>query len=423
MPNIRVVIAGAGFGGLEAVKKLSVSKDIEITLLDRTNHHLFQPLLYQVATAALGPTDIAIPTRTLTTAMKNVSVLMGEAAGIDKDKKVLYCRCGRALPYDYLVLAMGALTNYYGNDHWEKYSIGLKSITDAIRIRNRLLLSFEKAEVESAGGNTTAGPLNFVIIGGGPTGVELAGAIAELSHKIIRKDFRKIDPALSVITLIEAGPRLLPSFSEVSSRIAGIQLEKRGVGVLLNAKVLDIDGDGVRVGDGHIGSKNVIWTAGIKANPFTSKLGVPLDNRGRVIVNEHCSLRGYPEIFVVGDMASFSPDTGKPLPEVSPVAMQEGRYAAGAILKKIGNERMFPFKYNDKGSMATIGRNDAVAEIKDLHFSGFAGWITWLAVHLFYQVGFKNKISILLTWVWSYITNRATARLIQTPVDERPCIE
>ncbi|MBF0216367.1 MAG: NAD(P)/FAD-dependent oxidoreductase [Candidatus Omnitrophica bacterium] len=423
MPNIKVVIAGAGFGGLGAVKKLAKNKKIEITLIDKTNHHLFQPLLYQVASAALGPTDIAIPTRMLTTAMKNVTVLMGEVSGIDKDNKVLFCRCGRALKYDYLILALGAITNYYGNDHWEKYSTGLKSITDAIRIRNRLLLSFEKAEVEGIGGHNASDALSFVIIGGGPTGVELSGAIAELSHRIIRKDFRRIDPALSLITLIEAGPRLLPSFSPVSSEIARTQLEKRGVDVLLSAKVQDIDGKGVRLADKCIASKNIIWTAGVRANPFGAELKVPLDNKGRVRVNEYCSLPGYPEIFIIGDMASFGADTRKPLPEVSPVAMQQGRYAAGTILDMAGNKKILPFKYVDKGSMATIGRNDAVAEIKDIHLSGFTGWVTWLAVHLFYQVGFKNKIAILITWVWSYLTNRAAARLIQPPVEDVPAGE
>ena len=409
--QIHVVVVGAGFGGLQVVKKLANRKGIQVTVVDKTNHHLFQPLLYQVATAVLSPSDIAIPARSLTTKMPNVSVMMTEATNVDKEKKLLYCH-DKVLPYDYLVLAMGARTSYFGHDQWAEFAPGLKSLADALRIRRNILLSFEQAELAEKAPDV-ASLLRCVIIGGGPTGVELAGSIAELAHTIIRKDFRRIDPATTEVVLIEAGPRLLPSFSPVLAKITKLQLEKRGVTVMLNAPVLNIDERGVHLQDRVIKAQSMIWAAGVETNPFASKLNVALDQAKRVIVNRFCALEEHPEIFVIGDMANFSEGLAHPLPGVSPVAMQQGRFVARTIVNDLKGAARRPFAYLDKGQMATIGRKDAIAEVGPLKLSGVMGWLAWLFVHLFYQVGFKNKVSILLAWVWSYLRFRAGARLIE----------
>lgn len=408
-----IVIVGAGFGGLEAVKKLSENKNLKITLIDRQNHHLFQPLLYQVATAELSPADIAIPARALTAKMKNVSVVMADVMEVDKENRIIHFD-ETLLYYDYLILAMGARTGYFGNENWEKHTIGLKNIKDALEIRRRLLLSFEQAEIHPERSEEL---LNFIIVGGGPTGVELAGAIAELAHDIIKNEFRKIDPAKSKITLIEAGPKLVPSFSDELCEYTKKQLEKRGVHVLLNTKVGDIDKEGVHTGNTLLKGNMIIWAAGVEANPFTEKLGVKTDRQKRVLVNQFCSLEEHPEIFVIGDMAAFSDQkTGMPLPGVSSVAMQQGRYVAGIIKTEIDGKQRVSFQYKDKGNMATIGRKDAIAEIKSFKLKGIIGWLTWLFVHLYYVVGFKNRVSTLITWMWSYITLGAGARVIQEPV-------
>lgn len=407
-----VIIVGAGFAGLQAVKTLGNKKGYQVTLVDKTNHHLFQPLLYQVASSVLSPSDIAIPTRSLTTKYKNVRVILSALKGIDKkEKKVILDH--KEIPYDYLVLALGAQTSYFGNDHWEQYATGLKSLRDALKIRQKLLLSFEEAEL-SGDPEKVSELLNYIVIGGGPTGVEVAGAIAELSQNILRKDFSVIDSAQSKVVLIEAGPRLLPGFSEKSSKITLKELEKRGVSVLLNSSVIDIDKHGVHLKDRVLESSNIIWAAGVAANKFSEQLGVELDKSGRVIVDSHCSIKEHPEIFALGDMACFlNPKSGEPLPGVSPVAMQQGRYVGKLILREgKGKKRTKGFVYLDKGNMATIGRSDAIAEVGSLRMSGFIGWIGWLVVHLFYQVGFKNKISILIGWVWNYIRFKAGARLI-----------
>jgi NADH:ubiquinone reductase (H+-translocating) len=407
-----VVIVGAGFAGLQAVKTLANKKGFQVTLVDKTNHHLFQPLLYQVASSVLSPTDIAIPTRSLTTKYENVHVVLSALKGINKkEKKVILDH--KSLSYDYLVLALGAQTSYFGNDHWGKYATGLKNLRDALKIRQKVLMSFEKAEL-SGDKDKVAELLNYVVIGGGPTGVEVAGAIAELSQNIIRKDFRLIDSAKSKVILIEAGPRLLPAFSEKSSKITLKEIEKRGVTVMLNTSVNEIDEQGVHIADRLIESSNIIWAAGVAANKITQQLDVELDKAGRVIVDSHCSIKDYPEIFALGDMACFiDSKNGNPLPGVSPVAMQQGRYVGKTILQEgKGKQRKKGFVYLDKGNMATIGRSDAVAEVGSFRMSGFIGWIAWLVVHLFYQVGFKNKVSILIGWVWNYIRFKAGARLI-----------
>lgn len=418
MSEKTIVLVGAGFAGLQVIHKLGNVKGINLIVIDKTNHHLFQPLLYQVASSVLSPADIAIPTRSLTTNYKNVQVILGEVQDINLGHNKVHLK-NTTIQYDYLILALGAKTSYFGNEHWEEYAVGLKSLEDALKIRQKILLSFEKAEIQQ-NPEKAREMLKFVIVGGGPTGVEMAGAIAELAHHIIRKDFRFIDPALSEIYLIEAGPRLLPSFSEKSSIEAKKELEKRGVKVLLNTKVLNIDDKGVYTNNQTIFTQNIIWAAGVRANSLTDKLDVEKDKAGRIIVNSFCSIPNYPNVFAIGDVACFIDEkTNKPLPGVSPVAMQQGRYVAKLIKEELrGKSRKENFIYFDKGSMATIGRKDAVAEFAGLKISGFLGWLAWLFVHLFYQVGFKNKVSILITWIWSYVTFKAGARLITNLEEE-----
>ncbi|MBK6604098.1 MAG: NAD(P)/FAD-dependent oxidoreductase [Leptospiraceae bacterium] len=410
-----VVIVGAGFAGLQAAKKLGNKKGIKVTVVDKNNHHLFQPLLYQVASSVLSPADIAIPTRSITTNFENISIIMSELKEINKEHKKLHLE-HTTIQYDYLILAMGARTSYFGNDHWKKFAPGMKNLSDALKVRKNILVSFERAELE-ANPAKVAELLSYVVIGGGPTGVELSGAIAELSHQIIRNDFRFIDSSVSKITLIEGGPRLLASFSEKSSEVARKELVKRGVEVRLNTRVVNIDEEGVHTGTEIIKSHNIIWAAGVAASPFGAKLEVALDKSGRVMVNKHCAIPSNPEIFCIGDMANFSEDLERPLPGVSPVAMQQGRYVADVILNELKGKERKAFQYFDKGSMATIGRMDAVAEMGNLRLSGLLGWLSWLVIHLFYQVGFKNKVSILVTWIWSYISFQAGARLIQNEED------
>ncbi|MBW0435036.1 NAD(P)/FAD-dependent oxidoreductase [Leptospira yasudae] len=410
----KVVIIGAGFGGLQAVKKLSQNENLDITVIDKKNHHLFQPLLYQVATAVLSPADIAIPTRSLVGESENVTVVLGEATKIDTATKTVYYQ-NTSTNYDYLILSAGAKSSFFGNDHWEKYTIGLKNLKDALKIRHKLLISFEKAEL-SGDPEVVKSLLNYVIIGGGPTGVELAGSIAELSHQIIRDEFHMIDPALSKITLIEASPRLLMTFDASLGEFAKHRLERRGVEVLTGTRVVDINEHGVQLEGKTIPTETVIWAAGVQANSIAATLGATLDRGGRVMVDEFCNIEGHPEVFVIGDIANYSKGLERPLPGVSPVAMQQGRYVAALIQGDLKNKKRKPFRYVDKGSMATIGRTDAIAQIGAIKMKGFFGWLAWLFVHLFYQVGFKNKVTILITWVWSYIAFRAEARVIQDEI-------
>lgn len=412
----KIIVIGAGFGGLQAVKKLSKDKRLDITLIDKTNHHLFQPLLYQVSSAVLSAPDIAIPARHLTANKENVEVIMGEVTSIDLVNKLVHLE-DKKIKYDYLILAMGAQTGYFGNQNWKENSLPLKNLDDALRIRNKLLLAFEQSELHPG----KAGELlSFVIVGGGPTGVELAGAFAELSHKIIKREYRKIDTSKTRIVLIEAGPDLLPSFDRELSSYTKAELVKRGVNVLTDTRVLDVFKNGVLVknlsgSEQKIEAEFVIWAAGVEANSITKSLDVPVDRTGRIKVNQNCSVENYPGVFAIGDIADFTGEDGKPLPGVSPVAMQQGRYVADYIRKEISGKTMPPFRYTDKGSMATIGRNTAIAQKGKLKFKGTLGWLGWLFVHLFYQVGFKNKVSILITWIWSYLTFGASARVIINP--------
>ena len=414
-----VVIIGAGFSGLQAVKKLAKDKSVRITLIDRSNHHLFQPLLYQVASAVLSPADIAIPIRSLMHKKKNVTVLMDTVTGIDKDSKEIILGDKR-ISYDYLILAAGAKTGYFGHNDWMKYTLGLKTLFDALRIRNRILKSFEKAENHP---EMAKDLMRYIIIGGGPTGVELSGSLAELSHSIINDDFRNINTRKSDIILIEGGADLIPSFDRSLSVYAKKKLEKRNVRVMLNSKVIKIEDNKVflktQEGEKILTANIIIWAAGVEAVYLNNTFGLPVDRQNRLIVNSFCSFRDHPEIFAIGDSINFKDKDGKILPGVSSVAMQQGRYAATAIRELIHGKELKPFRYKDKGSMATVGRKDAVADIFGIKFTGFIGWIMWLGLHLFYQVGFKNKVSILLTWMWSYITFGASARLIQeTPTKE-----
>ncbi|MEP7146061.1 MAG: NAD(P)/FAD-dependent oxidoreductase [bacterium] len=411
-----VVVVGAGFGGLQAVKKLSADNNLKITLIDKTNHHLFQPLLYQIASAVLSPADIAIPSRSLTEKMKNVTVIMDEVTQIDKDNNTV-CLDGRSIKYDYLILAMGARTGYFGHNDWKKYTSALKNLTDALQIRKRLLLSFEEAENDPSQAPKL---LKYIIIGGGPTGVELAGSIAELAHNMVRKDFRNIDTGKAEIILIEGGSDLVPTFDRELSVYTKKQLEKRGVRVMLNTRVEKIEDKKVFIktyGEQKLLEGNIIiWAAGVEPVPLTQKLGVELDKSKKVVVNQYCSLDQYPNVFVIGDMADFRTEEGKPLPGLSPVAMQQGRYVAKFIINKLRGKPTKPFHYTDKGNMATIGRRNAIAEYKSFKMTGLLGWLAWLFVHLYYQVGFKNKISILITWMWSYLTFGAGARVILSPI-------
>jgi NADH dehydrogenase len=414
IPKKKIVVIGAGFGGLQVVKGLANHPNFEVTLVDKTNHHLFQPLLYQVATAVLSPADIAIPSRSITTNFKNVKVYMGLVDQIDFKKKEITFS-GRAESFDSLIIAIGAQTSYFGNDEWRKHSFGLKNLKDALAIRRRILVSFEEAEL-CGDPEVAKSILNYVIIGGGPTGVELAGSIAELSHYSIRRDFRIIDSAMTKVTLIEAGPRLLSNFNEELSNFTQIELEKRGVEVLINSPVQSIDAEGVTLKNGKILSKTIIWAAGVEAAPLTRLLPYEKDKSGRVLVDEYCRIIENPDVFVIGDAANFSHGLKKSLPGVSPVAMQQGRYVAKYLINMQRAKKTNPFAYFDKGNMATIGRNDAVAEFGIFRLKGFIGWLGWLFVHLIYQVGFKNKITTLISWIWSYITVRAGARLIQEEI-------
>jgi len=404
----KVVIIGAGFGGLNAAKDLK-RVDVDVTILDRRNHHLFQPLLYQVAGAALNPADIAMPIRHIFRRQKNAGVFLAEAIGIDTARKVVQLADGE-VPYDYLIVATGATHSYFGHDEWEEVAPGLKTIEDALLIRRRVLLAFENAEREQ-NAELQRPWLNFVIVGGGPTGVELAGALAEISRQTLAMDFRRIDPASARIILVEGVSRLLPSYPADLSEAAKRQLLKLGVEVRTNAKVTAIDPDGVMLGAERIAARTVIWAAGVAASPLARSLCIPLDRAGRVIVEQDLSVPGHREVFVIGDLAAVRSD-GKPVPGIAPAAIQEGKHTAKNIAREVRGESRLPFHYRDKGTMATIGRAAAVADLGRLKFTGLIAWLAWLVVHIFYLIGFRNRVLVLLEWAWSYLTTQRGARLI-----------
>jgi len=406
---VHVVIVGAGFGGLAAARVLAEAP-VRVTIVDRSNHHLFQPLLYQVAMAALSPAEIAVPIRAVLREERNITVLMAEVTSFDLAAGSLALADGTTLAWDYLIVAAGAETNYYGHPEWALHAPGLKSIEDAIEIRRRVLVALERAE--SAADETVRRQLlSFVVIGGGPTGLELAGAIAELARPIAASDFRRIDPSWIRVVLIEAGERLLAAFDPVLSEKAALSLAEIGVTVRTGARVTDIDARGVWLGDELIPSSSILWTAGVRANGLAARLGVPLDRAGRVLVGDDCALPGYPRVFAIGDVACFETPSG-PLPGVSPVAMQQGRHVARLIARDLRGDAREPFHYVDKGSMATIGRTRAVAQVGRLRLSGLLAWLMWLFVHLWYLIDRRNRISVFLDWCWSYLTFRHGARLI-----------
>src|SRR2546427_1746690 len=405
----RVVIVGSGFGGLEAAKKLAC-ENVQLTVVDRTNYHLFQPLLYQVATAALSPADIAAPVRAILHKCKNVEVMLAEVQSVDVNKRMVHAG-DLDLIYDYLILATGARHSYFGHPEWERLAPGLKSLEDAVEIRRRLLMAFEYAErITDEAARKAA--MTFVIIGGGPTGVEMAGAIAEIARYTLAKDFRHIDPSQARVILIEGEPRLLAAYPEDLSASALKQLVDLGVEVRTAARATNLTEAGVQIGEEFIPCHVKIWAAGNDASFVGKTLGAPVDRVGRVLINNDLTIPGHPEIQVIGDLANFSHQTGQPLPGVSPVAMQQGRHAARNVLAMIGGGKPQRFWYWDKGSMATIGRNKAVADLNVVHFSGLPAWLVWLFVHILFLVGFRNRVVVLFQWAWAYFTFNKGARLI-----------
>jgi NADH:ubiquinone reductase (H+-translocating) len=405
-----VVILGAGFGGLTAAQSLRRAH-VRVTVIDRRNHHLFQPLLYQVAMAGLSPAEIASPIRTVLRMQRNATVLLANVTAVDLANKKLVLDDG-SIDYDFLIYAPGMQNSYFGHDEWERYAPGLKSIEDAVEIRRRVLLAFERAE-RSVDDEERERLLTFVVIGGGPTGVELAGAIAELSRTVLAREFRRIDPGHARVILIEAGPRILPSFDEDLALRAVDQLSEIGVDVRIGTRVTTIDDDGVVVQqDGEterVEARTVVWGAGVAPTPLAKTLGVPLDRIGRVLVEPDCSMPGHPEAYAIGDAAVFlhTPDK-KPLPGVSPVAMQQARHVAHAIVHRSHE----PFHYFDKGTMATIGRSRAIAQTGSLRLTGFTAWLAWLVVHIWYLIGFRNRIAVMANWAYAYFAYRRGARLI-----------
>jgi NADH dehydrogenase len=408
-PLPRVVIIGAGFGGLEAAKHLA-GESVYVTVIDRTNYHLFQPLLYQVATAALSPADIAAPIRGILGQDKNMEVILAEVRSIDTAARIVQID-ERAIPYDYLIVATGARHSYFGHPEWEKLAPGLKSLEDAVEIRRRILLAFEFAE-KTTDPEARAAAMNFVIIGGGPTGVEMAGAIAEIARETLAKDFRHIDPSAARVILVEGDKRVLSVYPEDLSASALKQLQELGVEVITGVHATNLTEKGLEVAGKFIPCRVKIWAAGNAASAIGKTLGVPIDKAGRVIVQPDLTIPGHPEVQVIGDLANLAAKDGKPLPGVSPVAIQEGRHAAKNILHMIEGAKPQPFYYWDKGSMATIGRNRAVADLNFIHFSGLPAWIAWLFIHILYLVGFRNRLAVLFQWAWAYLTFNKGARLI-----------
>lgn len=420
MNRPRVVIIGAGFGGLYAARALRKA-DVDVTVVDRTNHHVFQPLLYQVATATLTPTDIAVPIRWLLRSQQNTEVTIGEVTQIVPDRRVVRLADGRELAYDYVIVAAGARHSYFGHSEWERRAPGLKSVEDAIELRRRWLTAFERAETATNEADREAN-LTFVIVGGGPTGVELAGMLPTIARFALPKDFRHIDTASARIILIEGGPRLLPAFPEDLSAHAKADLVDLGVEVLTDTRVVDVGNDFVDIGGRKIVANTIFWAAGNAAAPIGAGIGAPLDRMGRVVVEPDLSVAGHPEIFVVGDLAVLT-SGGKPVPGVAPAAMQSGRTAARNVVHSVRGEGREVFRYRNKGDLATIGRYRAVGVLAGRHLTGALAWWTWLLVHIMYLAGFRNRLSVLLEWGYSFFTYQRGARLITAhnpPPPERP---
>ena len=409
MTNPRIVIVGAGFGGLSAAKALA-GKPFDVTVIDRHNYHLFQPLLYQVATASLSPAEIASPIRGILQRAQNVNVMLGKVSGIDLERREVLAE-GRRVPYDTLILATGAQHAYFGHGDWAAFAPGLKTIDDATYIRRRILLAFEKAETETDPAER-ARLLNFVIVGGGPTGVEMAGAIAELANRALAEDFRSIDPRAARIILVEAAPRLLTPFDPPLSEAARTSLEQLGVEVRLGTPVTALDGAGVSVGTERIEARTVIWGAGVIASPAGEWLGAETDRAGRVKVTPDLSVPGHPDIFVIGDTAAIDDANGNPLPGVAPVAKQQGNYVAALLIARQKGKTVAPFRYRDLGSLATIGRKRAIIQMGRLKMKGFIAWLLWCVAHIYYLIGFRNRFVVAISWLWNYITFQRATRLI-----------
>lgn len=407
---IQILVIGGGFAGLNAAKVLAGAKHVEVTLIDKKNYHLFQPLLYQVATAGLSPAEIAVPIRSIFSKYKNIKVFQDTVHSINVKEKVLSSNSGK-YHYDYLILACGVSPYYFGNEEWEEFAPGLKTVEQATEIRRRVLTAFEKAEVEKDI-DKKGRLLTFVIVGGGTTGVELAGALAELSRFTFAKDFKHIDPKLARIILIEADRRILPSFSEKLSVQATRDLLNLGVDVWTGKRVTEIHPNGVDIGIEKIKAATIIWAAGIRATGLNRQLESEMDSMGRVFVEPDLSLKNHPEIFVAGDQAHFSHQIEKPLEAIAPVALQQGRFIAKNILREIQGKSRRVFQYSDKGQLATIGRSKAVLEISELKLRGLLAWLAWLFVHIYSLIGFKNRLFVLLQWAFSYLTYQKGARLI-----------
>ena len=405
----RVVVIGGGFGGLLAVRSLKRAP-VKITLIDRRNYHTFQPLLYQVATAGLSPGEIAAPIRWILRGQHNVEVLLGEVQDFDLTRKVVKLP-DLEIPYDYLIIATGASHAYFGHDDWEPFAPGLKTIEDAIEIRRRVFLAFELAERQVQQGESQT-PLNFVVVGGGPTGVELAGTLTEIAHRVLADEFHAIDPKRARIVLYEGGPRVLATYPEDLSRSAEEQLRQLGVEVHTSSVVTQVEPGSIHVGEKQIPAAVVLWAAGVSASPLGKKLGVPIDRAGRVLVNPDLSIPGHSEVFVIGDLASLKQKNGKPVPGVAPAAMQQGKATAKNIRRDLDREPREDFSYWDKGNLATIGRAAGVADFGKFHISGFLAWLSWLFIHIFFLIGFRNRVVVMISWAWSYFTYERGARLI-----------
>lgn len=418
MSHTKVVILGGGFAGLNAAKALGHAK-LDVWLIDQTNHHLFQPLLYQVATAALSPGDIAVPIREILSHYENITVIMGEVEKIDKTQNVVILLGGEQISFDYLIVALGAKHSYFGHNEWEALAPGLKTLGDALNIRERILISFEKAErCDSI--SEAKKYLNFVIIGGGPTGVEMAGAIAEIAYETMLKNFRRIDVTKTKIYLIEGSSHILPVYPERLSKKAKHYLERMGVQVITGKRVTNITSEGVVVENSFIPAHNILWAAGNQASPVLQTLEVPLDRQGRVIVGKDLAIPDHPDIFVIGDAACAMDQKGSPLPGLAPVAVQQGRYVAMLLRKRTPPQDRPPFRYFDKGSMATIGKTKAIGVFGKIQFSGFIAWLAWCFVHILYLIGFRNRFSVISHWLFSYFTNRKGARLIyRSPIEKK----
>jgi len=403
------VIVGGGFGGLTAARALR-NAPVAVTLVDRRNHHLFQPLLYQVATAALSPADIASPIRWILRHQRNAEVLLGDVVGVDTGLRIVQLADGE-IPYDFLIVAAGATHAYFGHDEWRKLAPGLKTLEDALEIRRRVLLAFERAERQPDPVRRKA-LLTFVLVGGGPTGVELAGALAEISRQSLARDFRHFDPGSAKVILIEAGPALLAAFPESLRAAARHDLERLGVEVRTGAAVTRVEPGRVTVGNDTIAAETILWAAGVAASPLGARLGVPLDRAGRVLIEPDLTIPGHPEVFVIGDLASMKNKDGRPLPGVAQVAIQMGRHAARNIVRTIESQPHSAFEYHDLGNMATIGRASAVADLGRVQLKGYVAWLAWIFVHIVALIGFRNRLVVMIEWAWAYVSYQRSVRLI-----------